>query len=106
MGSPMLKSAIGRFRVVAALEGTSFLVLLGIAMPLKYLAGEPTPVRIVGLVHGMLFMLYGFMLADAVTSKRWSKTQAARAFVASLLPFGTFVLDPGWRREQEAEAAG
>jgi integral membrane protein len=89
-----------RFRVTGISEGISFLVLLGIAMPLKYAAGYPMPVKIVGWMHGVLFILYIITLLHAAFSYRWSIWKVAVAFVASLLPFGTFIMDKSLRREE------
>ncbi|MBF9224019.1 DUF3817 domain-containing protein [Hymenobacter ruricola] len=58
----LLLTGLGRLRLVAILEGVSFLVLLLVAMPLKYLAGQPQAVRPVGMAHGLLFVLYCFLL--------------------------------------------
>ena len=101
----MLKTAIGRLRAVGLVEGVSFLVLLGIAMPLKYLAGIPMAVKVVGWAHGVLFILYVAALAQAAMTGRWGLGRVAVAFVASLLPFGTFVLDGRLRREEREAAA-
>ena len=87
------QSPIGRLRIIAFLEGVSFLILLGIAMPLKYMAGMPAAVKIVGMAHGVFFILFIFSLIDVVISKRWAWWKLVVAFIASLLPFGTFVLD-------------
>lgn len=84
---------IKTFRWVAIAEGISYLVLLGIAMPLKYWAGIPEAVKVVGWTHGVLFMAYVITLLLAWREARWSFGFAVWAFVASLLPFGTFVLD-------------
>lgn len=100
----MLKTALGRFRAVALLEGLSFILLLFVAMPLKYLAGLPLAVRVVGLAHGLLFVLFLFALMEVAIAYRWSLVRVVGAFVSSLVPFGTFVLDARLRRE-EAEAA-
>jgi integral membrane protein len=100
----MLKTALGRFRAVALLEGLSFILLLFVAMPLKYLAGMPLAVRVVGLAHGLLFVLFLFALMEVAIAYRWSLVRVVGAFVSSLVPFGTFVLDARLRRE-EAEAA-
>lgn len=94
----------GKFRLVAWLEGLSFLVLLGIAMPLKYLFGLPLAVRIVGMLHGVLFIMYGIAVIDALSSGRWKRDRAFWAMVASVLPFGAFVFEAKLRRE-EGEAA-
>ena len=79
-----------RFKWVAYGEGASFLVLLAIAMPLKYALGLPLAVRVVGLVHGVLFLLYLLLVAEALGSARFTLRTAAIAVVAALLPFGPF----------------
>jgi integral membrane protein len=89
----LLKTPLGRLRLVGFLEGLSFLVLLGIAMPLKYLAGEPAAVRLVGMAHGLLFVLYVLLLIQNALELRWSFGKTLLGFVASLLPFGTFYAD-------------
>lgn len=100
MVAAMLSTPIGRLRVVAFVEGLSFLVLLFIAMPLKYLLGVPLAVKIVGSAHGLLFVLYVAALIEVMLACRWSLARGAAAFAASLVPFGTFVLDGQLRREQ------
>jgi len=95
----MWKTPLGRFRAVALLEGLSFVVLLFIAMPLKYLAGLPLAVRVVGMAHGVLFLLYVPSLLEVAVVHRWSLSRVVAAFGASLVPFGTFVLDARLRRE-------
>ena len=89
----MLGTAIGRLRFVGILEGTSYLTLLGIAMPLKYLAGKPEMVEVVGMAHGLLFIAYCLLLAYAWLSKLLTIQWAAAGIVASVLPFGPFVFD-------------
>jgi integral membrane protein len=101
----MLKTAIGRLRVVGLVEGISFLVLLGIAMPLKYAAGMPMAVRVVGSIHGGLFVLFVAALLHAAYARKWPLSRVAGAFIASLVPFGTFVLDARLRREDQGAAA-
>jgi integral membrane protein len=93
--------AINRFRLIANLEGVSYLVLLCIAMPLKYYAGLPVAVRIVGMAHGVLFVAYGALVAVLVLRRVWSIGKGAEAMMYSLLPFGTFVLDAKLRREMQ-----
>jgi integral membrane protein len=94
-------NAINRFRLIAMLEGISFLVLLCIAMPLKYYAGMPMAVRIVGMAHGVLFVAYGVLVAVFVFRRMWSVGKGAEAMMYSLLPFGTFVLDAKLKREMQ-----
>jgi integral membrane protein len=88
-----MKSSMKAFRTVALLEGISFLVLLFIAMPLKYVMHQPLPVRITGMVHGILFIAFVFYLMQVKNEKNWPIKKTMLAFIASLLPFGTFVLD-------------
>ena len=98
----LFKSTLGRLRLVGLAEGISFLVLLGIAMPLKYLAGLPLAVRVVGLAHGVLFLAFVVLVFEAMGSLRWSAKQVLTALLASLLPFGTLLLDRKLRREAQA----
>jgi integral membrane protein len=95
----MIKTPLGRLRIVAFLEGISFLVLLCIAMPLKYMADTPGPVRIVGMAHGVLFIAYVFLLLQVALELRWKLSRAVLAFIASLVPFGTFYADKKLFRE-------
>jgi integral membrane protein len=94
----MLKTPLGRFRAVALFEGISFLILLGIAMPLKYYAGFPQAVKVAGMLHGILFVLFMITLAHVAFVQRWSILRILGAIIASLLPFGTFVLDSRLKR--------
>ncbi len=100
----MLRTPLGRFRAVALLEGLSFIVLLFIAMPLKYWAGMPLAVRVVGMAHGVLFLLYFPSLLEVAVARRWSMVRVVAALGASLVPFGTFVLEARLRREEQTEA--
>lgn len=84
---------IQRFLQVGHAEGISYLVLLGIAMPLKYFFDLPQAVRIVGSLHGILFVAFIFMIAWLVVQKKMSILSAVKAFVLSLVPFGTFYLN-------------
>ena len=88
-----LLTGLGRLRLVAFLEGISFLVLLLIAMPLKYLAGQPQAVKQVGMAHGLLFVLYLFLLLQQGLERRWSVGKLGLGFLASLVPLGTFWAD-------------
>lgn len=75
---------------ISRAEGVSFLVLLGIAMPLKYLAGMPEVVRVSGAVHGGLFLLFVVALARVALEERWPRGRVASWFVASLVPVALF----------------
>ena len=97
----MLKTPLGRFRAIALLEGVSFVVLLFIAMPLKYWAGMPLAVRVVGMAHGVLFLLYLPSLLEVAVAHRWPLPRTMAAFGAALVPFGTFMLEARLRREKQ-----
>lgn len=92
-------SELRQLRVVALLEGLSFVVLLFVAMPLKYWAGLPLAVRIVGSLHGLLFLAFLWALFRAALERDWPPTRWGLALLSSLLPFGTFVFDRSLKRE-------
>lgn len=102
MQTPWYKSVIRRFRVIAICEGISFLVLLFIAMPLKYFAGYPLAVQIVGWIHGFLFIAYMISGLDVKATYRWNSRKTFIAVIAALVPFGPFVLDK-WILSKEAD---
>ncbi len=89
----MLSTTIGRLRVIGMIEGMSFLALLCFAMPLKYIWGDPSWVKIIGQAHGMLWVGFCFALLDAKSKEDWSLKQTAIPFIASMLPFGPFIVD-------------
>jgi integral membrane protein len=88
----LLKTALGRLRIIAFIEGCSYL-LLGFTMILKYKFAMPQPNYIVGLVHGILFVLYIVFLLQVSIIHRWNIFKMFMAFLASLIPFGTFYAD-------------
>jgi len=100
----MLHTPIGRLRAVGWMEGASFLLLLGVAMPLKYLADMPMAVKVVGWAHGVLFIAFCAALLQTMRNRRWAIGRAALGLVAALLPFGTFVFDRSLQREQAERA--
>lgn len=87
------------------LEGISFLLLMGVAMPLKYLAGMPEAVRYAGWAHGLLFITYGMVIFAAWSDGKIPFRIAMMAFVASLLPFGPFVIDRKLETDEDKEEA-
>jgi len=101
MNHSQSRATLHRFRIIGILEGISYLVLLFIAMPLKYLANQPEFVKYVGWAHGVLFVLFGVVLLQVWYVRRWSFLKVVIAFISSLLPFGTFVLERNLRREEE-----
>ncbi len=88
-----LRTQIGRLRLIGYAEGISYLVLLGIAMPLKYIADQPQYVRVTGMIHGLLFVLYVIGLIQAKTEYAWPIRTLLLGLLASVLPFGPFYAD-------------
>jgi integral membrane protein len=87
------QQAVNAFRWTALAEAVSYLILLGIAMPLKYLWQMPLAVKITGSIHGGLFVLFCATLWLAMQKAAWPLSRAALLFVASLLPLVPFWLD-------------
>lgn len=81
---------IKKFGIINSIEGYSYLVLLFIAMPLKYMLGFSIAVKIAGMVHGILFIIFLYFGLMAWIKTKWSLWQTTIFFVASLIPFGTF----------------
>jgi integral membrane protein len=93
------KKTLHWFRIIAMTEGISFLVLLGIAMPLKYFANLPMAVRIVGMLHGILFVAFIVLAWETMSALNKKFGWFVRAFIASIIPFGTFVLEKELKKE-------
>ncbi|MFZ5553249.1 MAG: DUF3817 domain-containing protein [Bacteroidota bacterium] len=81
------------FRITGFLEGLSYLLLLGVGVPLKYTAGNESWVKALGLPHGILFMAFLILLFVYGTEKKWKASHYISGFLASILPFGTFYFD-------------
>ncbi len=84
---------IPQFKLVAILEGISFLLLLGVAMPLKYVWGFAEATKVIGMVHGLLFIAYVIMVILIREQLKWNIKTTLLALIASVLPFGPFVVD-------------
>jgi len=95
-----LRTPLGRLRVVAIAEGVSFLLLLFVAMPLKYLWDLPLAVRVTGMAHGLLFLAFGVALLIAALDRRWGWGRLFLVFLSSLIPFGTFIMDKSLKQEE------
>ena len=89
----LLASTLGRFRIIAFFEGISLLLIFFVSMPLKYLMDMPGPNMVIGMSHGILFLLYISFLIWVTIEYKWSFKKAALAFIASFIPFGTFYAD-------------
>lgn len=92
MGS-LLSTMLGRLRVVAFTEGVSFLILLFVAMPLKYILGQPSAVAAFGRVHGVLFVLYIALVVLCAVEYGWKWRKIAILLLISVIPFGNFYAD-------------
>jgi len=99
----MLASALGRLRLIGLLEGSSFLALLFIGMPLKYLFDMPLAVRVLGSAHGLLFLAFVYLVITTAVERRWPLRKTALALVSSVVPFGPFLLDRSLVEEAAAE---
>lgn len=86
-------------RYIAMGEGISLILLLFVAMPLKYIWNWPAAVQVVGMAHGLLFIAYVFMLLLVGIPAKWSYKVLAICFIASFLPFGTFYVDKRYFRD-------
>jgi len=84
---------LDRLRLASLLDGISYLILVGVAMPLKYFAGEPLAVRVVGMGHGILFLLLCGCLLWALLARRLSFKWCAIVFGCALIPLAPFFLD-------------
>ncbi len=88
--------------MTALAEGSSFLLLLFVAMPMKYLMGMPKVVTVVGAIHGVLFLLYVEQLTKLRTEHQWDNKFSFYAFLASIVPFGQFMFDKHLREKEIA----
>lgn len=98
-------NSIKNLRLIGLAEGISFLVLLLIAMPLKYYMNMPLAVKYTGWIHGILFMAYIVAVFMAIKPMRWNWFSVLVALTASLLPMGPFLLDKGLKKRQEELSA-
>ncbi len=90
----LLKSSVGIFRIIGILEGMSFILLMFVAMPLKYLLNKPLAVEVIGMIHGVLFVLFVFYALYLTYIKKWNIWKVtAPVLLSSILPFGTFIAD-------------
>lgn len=99
-----MKKTFSWFRKIALAEGISFLVLLLIAMPLKYLANFPIAVSIAGGIHGVLFVAFIILAREVKSDYQKNIKWLGKALLASVLPFGTILMDKEWKKEEAAAA--
>jgi len=97
-------SELKKFRLINKIEGYSFIILLFIAMPLKYSFGFPIATKIAGMIHGLLFMMFVYQLIESMKAVPFNKKEALIYFILSLIPFGSFYTDK-LCKEKEPTAA-
>lgn len=86
----MLKTKLGRLRALSLAEGISLIVLVLVAMPVKYFMAEPMMVKVAGPIHGGLFLLFGFMTVAAGVENKWKSKTTALLLFCAVIPFGCF----------------
>ncbi len=96
------KKLLHIFRMIAIAEGISFLVLLLVAMPLKYFFHLPEAVKICGWLHGALFISFIYFAFEVWTALKKNGAWLGRAFAAAIIPCGTFILDKGLKKDEAA----
>ena len=96
----MPSTALRVFRAVSLAEGVSYIVLMFVAVPLKYFGGQPHAVQIPGSIHGGLFILFALSLLAVWRTDRWSFGKVVTAFIASNIPFGAFWFEMRLRKSE------
>jgi integral membrane protein len=100
----LFRTATGQLRIVSVLEAVSYLVLLFVAMPLKYLADAPAMVQLFGRAHGAFFILYVVCVVRCAIVGRWPAKRTGWALFASLLPFAPFWVERRLAQDERAPA--
>ena len=90
------------FRITAFLEGISYLLLLFVAVPIKYLNGDPQYVKLLGMPHGLLFVAYIVLVIWLKPDFKWSKKDFIIVLLASVIPFGTFYVEKKYLKPHSA----
>ncbi|HEY8898303.1 MAG TPA: DUF3817 domain-containing protein [Niastella sp.] len=89
----LLKTKIGRLRILGFLEGVSLLLLIFVAVPLKYGSQDATLTKTLGPVHGALFLLFILNTLSVGVEQKWARKTTWKVIVACFIPFGTFYID-------------
>jgi integral membrane protein len=89
------------FFIAGFLEAMSYILLLGVAMPLKYIMSIPAPVKYTGWAHGVLFVAYLLILAVLILKHNWKWSYGVLGFIAALLPFGPFIFEKYLKKEEQ-----
>jgi integral membrane protein len=98
-------SQLRRMRAASLVEGSTLLLLVLVAVPLKHVADLPIATRIMGPIHGLAFLSYGWMLVRTVAGGGWSRADIVRLSIAALIPFGAFINERALARRQAMLAA-
>ena len=98
-----MNTKLSWLRKTAIAEGISFLLLMGIAMPLKYFFQQPMAVTVIGWIHGVLFVLFLSLAWEFKTDRDKNMKWFATAFAAALLPAGTFFFDRKLKQEEKSK---
>ena len=94
MMKQLFNTPLGRLRVISYLEGISLLLLIGIAVPLKHWGSDPSMVKLIGPVHGILFLLFVISTLSVGVEQQWKfKETTWKVLIACIIPFGTFYID-------------
>ncbi|WP_198669285.1 DUF3817 domain-containing protein [Blastomonas sp. UPD001] len=99
-----MRTPMGRLRVASRIEGVTLITLIGVAVPLKYLGGEPGFVGLMGPVHGVAFVAYLLMLTEAAAAGGWRASEVVRTALLTVIPFGPFLNDGFLARKAAAIA--
>ena len=86
-------NGLGTLRVVSGLEGASLLLLLFVAVPLKHVWGLPGAVRVLGSLHGLLFLAFALSLLQTGWERRWTRARWAKLLLLSVVPFGALWIE-------------
>lgn len=92
---------INVLRVISYLEGISYILLLFIAVPIKYYANDPSLVKLLGMPHGLLFVAYGILSLVSSKEYRWNSKKTLVVLISSVIPFGTFYVDYKYLKTDE-----
>lgn len=94
MLNQIFKTQLGRLRLLSYLEGISLLILVFIAVPLKYWGQQPMLVKALGPIHGMLFLWFVISTLSVGVERHWKFRQTTwKVLLACIIPFGTFYID-------------
>lgn len=97
-----MSKLLSTFRIVALLEGVSYILLLFIATPVKYFANDPQYVKMLGMPHGLLFIAYIVMAVLMSKDMKWNNRTLWIVLIAAIIPFGTFYIDKKYLKPANA----